>query len=306
MSKQLNDETYTGTGWLLTPHLPYGIINNYPVPHAFVRSGMFTSLRYHGRATRPAFTEQTEIATYCDVHLYQCAGEQLEGNDLDVIGACLNLASRLPVPGPDEASMTVRLEEKGLLKRLGWNQGGQGRNLLERSLERMSKAEFVFDAPSTVESGKRTTKLIHHTSRETEGRGKIVWRKIALSTDLIPLTEAGWTLLNQNERIGLKDNPLAQWLHAFYSSHAKPHPLLPDTIKRLANRGAMPQKKWTATLTEALSVVKKITGWQTCGIHPETGKIVVQKKYQTYTVKQPAIAGSNDVGHHQDIDDDDI
>lgn len=306
MLKQLNDETCTGTGWLQTPHLPYGIINNYPVPHAFVRSGMFTSLRYHGRATRPAFTKQTEIATYGDVHLYQCTGEQLEGNDLDVIGACLNLASKLPAPGPGEANMTVRFEEKGLLKRLGWNQGGQGRNLLERSLDRMSKAEFVFGVPSTVESEKQTTTLIHHTSRETEGRGKVVWREIALSTDLIPLTKAGWTLLNQNERIGLKNDPLAQWLHAFYSSHATPHPLLLDTVKHLTNRGAMPQNKWKAALTEALSLVKKITGWHICGIHPETGKIVVQKKYETRSTKQQAIPGSNDVDNHQVIDDDDI
>jgi len=43
----------------------------------------------------------------------------------------------------------------------------------------------------------------------------------------------GFTLLNQNISLELKRHPLAQWLFGYYSSHARPYPILIKTMHEL-------------------------------------------------------------------------
>lgn len=56
-------------------------------------------------------------------------------------------------------------------------------------------------------------------------------------------------------RRALDGKPLAQWLHGFYASHAKPFPLKIETLHRLCGSEAGEMWKFAQTLRKALDDV---------------------------------------------------
>ncbi len=56
-------------------------------------------------------------------------------------------------------------------------------------------------------------------------------------------------------RHALDGQPLAQWLHGFYASHAKPFPLKIETLHRLCGSEATLMSDYAKTLRKALHAV---------------------------------------------------
>ena len=75
----------------------------------------------------------------------------------------------------------------------------------------------------------------------------------------------GWSGVEFETRRALKGQPLAQWLHQFYSSHARPFGFKVETIHRLCGSEAKLMKHFRAELREALSKLAEVTRW-TCEI----------------------------------------
>lgn len=73
-----------------------------------------------------------------------------------------------------------------------------------------------------------------------------------------------WTGLSLFERNKLKGKSLAQWLHGFYSSHARPFLYKIDTIKELCGSDVQLSKKFKQMLKKSLSDLSSATGWKCC------------------------------------------
>jgi hypothetical protein len=74
----------------------------------------------------------------------------------------------------------------------------------------------------------------------------------------------GWTQIEWAQRWALRRQPLAQWLHGFYSTHAEPYPYKVETLRRLAGSENEHLYSFRQELRSAMSKVAEITGWSWC------------------------------------------
>jgi hypothetical protein len=56
--------------------------------------------------------------------------------------------------------------------------------------------------------------------------------------------------------------PLAQWLHAFYRTHAQPNALTVETVHRLCGSESKLMHSFRRELSEALVSLSEATGWE--------------------------------------------
>ena len=62
-------------------------------------------------------------------------------------------------------------------------------------------------------------------------------------------------------RTALKGQPLAQWLHGFYASHARPYPMKVETLHKLCGSQAKRLADYRTDLRSALQKLAEVTGW---------------------------------------------
>ena len=72
------------------------------------------------------------------------------------------------------------------------------------------------------------------------------------------LFDKGWTAINLEERRLLKSKPLAQWIHAFISTHAKVHSMKVETYRDLSGSQTKDKYKFKQSLKTALETLKEI------------------------------------------------
>jgi hypothetical protein len=72
----------------------------------------------------------------------------------------------------------------------------------------------------------------------------------------------GWTGIDQSQRLSLKSQPLAQWLHVFYSTHAKPYPYKISTLRELCGSETKELWKFRQQLKKTIEQVSKVTKWK--------------------------------------------
>lgn len=281
--------------------LKYGHGENYPLPFAFIRTALFSSMRYRGRE-RPEYIQKTEVASYGRGTVTQVSGEQLDGNDLDVIAACVRLV--YDTGSLEQAVVSVQFNEKEFLRKMGWQTGGAQRNALAQSLHRMQTAVFEFDAVDIDDwdgTGRQSSLILGFTKALDGNRMSYT---VTLNGCIASLMRAGWSLVRRSQRNILRDMPLAQSLHAFYSTHSAPIPLPETKLRPLMLRGRMRDDKWLGSLRAAMAELQAATDWE-CSLS-NTGVVTVKKP------KQPAAAVQKTTGRPEaatvqyDEHDDDI
>jgi hypothetical protein len=282
-----------------TLKLKYGHGENYPLPLTFIRTALFSSMRYRGRE-RPQYTQKTAIANYSCPPLSQLAGEQLDGNDLDVIAGCIRLVYDANLL--EQEAATVQFQEKTFLRQIGWPTGGTQRSALAESLKRMQTAVFEFDAiaPKDGEENRQQTSLIVDFSRSLDGNRMSY--SVTLNADIAALMQAGRSLVRRLQRNALRDTPLAQSLHAFYETHSEPIPLSENKLRPLMARKGKRDDKWRGSLRAAIAAMQAATGWE-CDLS-EAGMVTVKKSGRPRNAVQPAVAQSEPIT--QPAYDDDI
>jgi hypothetical protein len=149
----------------------------------------------------------------------------------------------------------VRLQELGsqcrvtsyaLLKLMGKTDTGKNRATLHKRITRL-----VANAV-TVKQGRYTYigGLIRFAAKDEETQEWV----IELDEKLRPLFAGDqFTQVEWGVRHALDGSQLAQWLHGFYASHAKPFPMKVETLLRLAAARRNPQRQ--QTLRKALDAV---------------------------------------------------
>lgn len=207
------------------------------VPNGVLRSALFGAIRKGPRR----YMEGEKVAALEGIEI-RYTGQRLDQGDLDTWESLLHI---------------VRLQEKGqqcrftayaMLKLLGKTDSGGNREMLHRRLMRL-KANAV-----EVQQGQYSYagSLIDDVYRDKETHEYVLVFNPKLYALFAPdqFTQIDWSV-----RHALDGQPLAQWLHGYYASHAQPHPMRVETLHKLCGSEAALMSDFAKTLRKALDAL---------------------------------------------------
>jgi hypothetical protein len=186
------------------------------VPNGFLRSALFGAIAKGKRRYM-----QGELVAAVDGVEIRYTGERLDQGDLDVWESVLH-AVRLQALGSE-----CRLTSYALLKLMGKTDTGSNRATLHARITRL-----VANALE-VKQGRYSYmgSLIAGAAKDEDTQEWV----IELNPKMRPLFAADqFTQVEWNVRHALNGQQLAQWLHGYYASHAKPYPVNVATLLKLS------------------------------------------------------------------------
>jgi hypothetical protein len=216
------------------------------VPNPILRSALFGAVKKGGRA----LLEREHIASPKGQRIHY-TGVRLDQIDLTVWLCALHLARNQPLG--KELCFTAY----SLLKLMKKTDTGKNRKILNERLMRLKT--------STVEITQRNVLYIGSLLKDVHQNPESSKYVLVFDAKLHVLFPSdGFTYVDWVIRSALDRQPLAQWLHGFYSSHVCPYPMKVTTLYRLCGSEASEMWKFTQTLRRALSAVSA-----TCEAHGE-------------------------------------
>lgn len=220
------------------------------VPNSVLRSALFGAIR-RGRRAFQTRVKKASIGGLLVIH----TGPTLDQADLDVWMQFMHLARTSGLGN------RIQYTIKGFLKAIGRSTGKSQREWLLDSIARLgSSAVEIQDG----KKGYQGPLLVHvyKNDVDTDSEKHVIEMNPALAS----LFDAdGWTGLQIEQRHALKKQPLAQWLHGFYSSHARPFPFKVETLHQLCGSESKQMFSFRQELRHALERMAEVTGW-TCEI----------------------------------------
>jgi len=213
------------------------------VPNSILRSALFGAIKRGKRAYQDG-VKKASVDGVTVVH----TGPQLDQADLDVWEQCLHLART------GGLGVEIRFTGHGFLKAIGRGTGKSQHEWLKSALRRLMTSLVELEDGKKAYAGQ----LLHHWYRDEESGQHVM--------ELNPKIAAmygtdGWTQIEWEQRQSLKKQPLAQWLHGFYSTHAAPFPYKVETLHRLCGSGTEDLKHYREKLRKALDALSEATGW---------------------------------------------
>ena len=207
------------------------------VPNGFLRSALFGAIA----KGRRRYINGEDLAAVDGVTI-RYKGERLDQGDLDVWESVLH-AVRL-----QELGSQCRVTSYALLKLMGKTDTGKNRATLHERITRLrANAVEVRQGRYCYIGG-----LIAGAAKDEETQEWV----IELDAKLRPLFAADqFTQVEWGVRHALDGHQLAQWLHGFYASHAKPFPLKVETLHRLCGSEAGLMSDFAKKLRKALDAV---------------------------------------------------
>ena len=196
-------------------HFPVWPEEKRGTPNSFLRSALFAAIQSKDRVYMKEailFSQQGITIKY--------TGEQLNQEDLDVWEAVSHLARQSPLG--NECSFTAY----GILKALNLPVGGCQHERLHSAIIRLTACavEIRHDGRvyfgSLIESGVKDEVTSHYTININKKLNRL-------------FGDNGWTAIDWQQRLLLRRKPLAQALHAYFSSHERPYPVKLSTLQEL-------------------------------------------------------------------------
>jgi TrfA protein len=248
------------------------------VPNGFLRSALFGAIA----KGRRRYINGEDLAAIDGVTI-RYKGERLDQGDLDVWESVLH-AVRLQKLGSQ-----CHLTSYALLKLMGKTDTGKNRATLQSRIERLvANAVTIRQGRYTYIGG-----LIRSAAKDEETQEWV----IELDDKLGPLFAVDqFTLVEWAVRHTLDGKPLAQWLHGFYASHAKPFPIRMETLLKLSGSEDNNPRSAQQTLRKALDAVTAATSANGEGfsytilgdlVHVEKKASGTQKRHLTKQAKLP-------------------
>ena len=232
------------------------------VPNGFLRSALFGATARGARR----YIDGEDIAAIDGV-VIRYKGQRLDQGDLDVWESVLH-AVRAQALGSK-----CRVTSYHLLKLMGKKDTGGNRVTLHKCIERL-RANAV-----TVKQGRYTYigGLLDEAYRDevTQEWAIVINPKLSQLFAADQYTQVDWAV-----RRSLNGHQLAQWLHGFYASHAKPFPLKVETLHRLCGSEAGLMSDFAKKLRKALDAVAEASEAHGEGFSYEIrgGLVLVEKK----------------------------
>lgn len=207
------------------------------VPNGLLRSALFGAIKRGARR----YLERQEVHAQDGITV-RYTGARLDQGDLDVWETVLHIV-RAQELGDD-----CRVTAYQLLKALDKRDTGGNREVLERRLARLKATALDVKVGRYSYMGS----LIDEVYRDDETREYV----IRLNPKLHTLFATGqFTQVEWDVRHALDGKPLAQWLHGFYASHAKPYPIKVETLHKLCGSEATLMSDFKKDLRRALDAV---------------------------------------------------
>ena len=184
-------------------------------PNSFIRSALFSAIQSKDRQ----FIEGKALDSQAGIAI-RYTGQQLNQEDLTLWETLVHLAKDHPLGN------VCTFTAHNVLTEMGLHTGGDEHGRLHSGITRLNacsvqvthEGRTYFGA--LVKSGVKDEVTSHYT--------------IELNRELIRLYgETQWTAIDWQQRIALRRKPLAQALHAYYSSHRSPFPVKLATLQRL-------------------------------------------------------------------------
>ena len=207
------------------------------VPNGFLRSALFGAIAKGKRR----YIDGEQLAALDGIEI-RYTGQRLDQGDLDVWESVLH-AVRL-----QEMGSQCRVTSYALLKLMGLTDTGKNRVTLNKRITRLVASAL------TVKQGRYSYigSLIAGAAKDEETQEWV----IELDAKLRPLFAADqFTQVEWAVRHELSGKPMAQWLHGFYASHAKPFPLKIETLHRLCGSEAKRMTDYKVDLRRNLDAV---------------------------------------------------
>ncbi len=207
------------------------------VPNGFLRSALFGAIRKGARA----YLDREEIPAQGGI-IIRYTGARLDQGDLDLWVSVLH-AVRSQGLGSQ-----CRVTSYFLLKLMGKTDTGKNRATLHERITRLrANAVEVRQGRCYYIGG-----LIRCAAKDEETQEWVIEldEKLRQLFAADQFTQVEWAV-----RRALSGKPLAQWLHGFYASHAKPYPIHIDTLLRLAGSLDSSPSSGRQTLRKALEAV---------------------------------------------------
>ena len=215
-----------------------------------LRSALFGAI---ARGRRP-FLQRETIAALDGITIRQ-TGPRLDQADLDVWEQCLHLAR--------VSGLGVRIEftARGFMASIGRAGGGKNIEWLKNALARLAASVVEI---SVRGRGAYFGAMIHDGTMSESGR-----YVIQINPAIVALYGVdGWTGVDWAQRQALRGQPIAQWLHGYYSSHRQAFPARAETLQRLCGSAAVNPADFARDLRDSLMLLGAATGWQ-CGMDQE-------------------------------------
>lgn len=234
------------------------------IPNLCLRSALFGVIQ---RGRRKAVKRET-IAAVHGLNI-RYTGWRLDQGDFDVLAHSLHLASH------QSTGQYIQFTVKGFLKGIGRSHGKSGREWLKDCLRRLtaSAVEIRLEVPSTFgrEICSYTGSLLDEFYYTEEDQTYF----LKFNSKLATLFDAGWTLLQWQQRLLLKTD-LAKWLHGFYASHRVPYSMKTCTLQQLCGSDCGRLSDYRCKLRSALDELVKagiLSSWSV----DQDDKVHVQK-----------------------------
>lgn len=209
------------------------------VPNGFLRSALFGAIQRGPRR----YMKREQIAALEGIEIYY-TGERLDQGDLDLWEMLLHIA-RLQGLGNE-----CRVTAYQLLKALGKTDSGKNRDILDIRLSRMKATGVDVHIGRYGYEGS----LIDEIYRDKETREYVFRANPKLRSMFEPdqFTQVDWAVRRE-----LDGQPLAQWLHGFYASHAKPYPMSVSKLRELCGSDYERLNNFRRDLRKALDSLEK-------------------------------------------------
>ena len=235
------------------------------VPNSVLRGALFAAVQGKSRVAmkRELLAAQRGISI-------RFTGWQFTQPDLDVWEQALHLARQHPL------GTRCHFTARAFLKSLGRQTSGQHHEWLKEVFARLGGALIEITHGRVTYGGT----LLEFTRDEDSGR-----YVLEINPKLAALyTATRWTALGWEQRRRLRGKPLALWLHGFYASHAKPHALSVEYLRKLSGSRTKELWKFKQNLTKALKDLEAsgaIRSFEigTSLVHVETIPSKSQKKH---------------------------
>lgn len=209
------------------------------VPNGVLRSALFGAIRRGPRR----YLDRERMAALEGIEIFY-TGQRLDQGDLDVWEVVLH-AVRFQGLG-DKCQVTAYQ----LLKALGKTDSGKNRDILDQRLSRLNATAIRVKQGRYSYEGSLVDEA--YQDEKTKAYMLNVNPKLRSLYEPDQFTQIDWVVRRE-----LDGQPLAQWLHGFYASHAEPYPVSPATLLRLSGSENSEPRSGRQKLRQALEAVKK-------------------------------------------------
>lgn len=228
------------------------------LPNEIIRSALFNA---RNRNQKREYLRSIEIAVIGGGRITY-RGEELRQDDAAVWMHLIHLAKTTPI------GELIAFTPYSFCKAIGWGIGGEKYKRLRESLSRMQATALAVRSQRIdgVWGGESMSMIPYFKWKE--GDETLAKYEVKLAPQLVELFgDVHYTRVVWEQRLALPDG-LATWLHTYFASHKKPHPITIETIMQGAGMSFERARKGRETISKALTQLVEVgflVSWEIVG-----------------------------------------